>query len=84
VTTLALTDLEQMLYQSVVDDEFRAELTASPAVFGAGLDGVSWPAAVEAHDQTTLDVALAGVDAYQCSSTCSGGPFTAICDGTTK
>jgi hypothetical protein len=84
VTILAISpsDLEQMLYQSVVDDEFRAELP-TPAVFGLSPD-FSWPDPVEAQEQSTLDVALAGVDAYRCSTTCSSGPFTLVCDGSTK
>jgi hypothetical protein len=76
VTILAISpsELEQMLYQSVVDDEFRAD-------FGSD---VAWPEPVEAQEQSTLDVALAGVDAYMCSTTCSSGPFTLVCDGSTK
>ena len=70
-------DLEQMLYQSVVDAEFRADLPASAA-------GLTWPQAVEPQERALLDVALAGVDAYQCSTTCSSGPFTLVCDGSTK
>lgn len=81
--TLASPELEQMLYQSVVDDEFRAMLASDPTLFGVS-DGLAWPAAVEPQDQTTLDVALAGVDAFQCRSTCSAGPFTVVCDGGTK
>ncbi len=82
--TLPSPDLEQVLYQSVVDDEFRAMLASDPAVFGLNVDDLAWPAAVEPQDQAMLNVALAGVDAYQCRSTCSSGPFTVVCDGTTK
>ena len=81
--TLSSPELEQMLYQSVVDDEFRAIVGSDPTFFGFG-DGLAWPTAVEPQDQTTLDVALAGVDAFQCRSSCSAGPFTVVCDGGTK
>ncbi len=75
---IAPADVEQMLYQSVVDAEFRADFSA--ALFGGG----SWPEAIESQERALLDVALAGTDAYMCSTTCSSGPFTLVCDGSTK
>ncbi len=82
--TLTPTALASILYQSVVDDEFRADLSATPAVFGLHPEEITWPESVEAQEQAMLDIALAGVDAFQCSSTCSAGPWTLICDGSTK
>ncbi len=82
--TLTPTTLTSILYQSAVDDEFRSELSATPSVFGLHLEEITLPDPVEAQEQAMLDVALAGVDAYQCSSTCSAGPWTLICDGSTK
>ncbi len=45
------------------------------------------PAEVEAPDQKSLDFFTEGVSSleiYACQTSCSWGPITAICDGTTK
>jgi hypothetical protein len=77
-------ELEQLLYRSVVDEEFRAELLGNPHNFGVH-HGLSLPDPVEPQDQALLDVAsIAAMDVYACASTCSFGPFTVVCDGTTK
>lgn len=73
------------LQQAVVDSEFRRELEANPSAFGIAVDAL--PAAVEQPDQESLDFWTEGVTAteiYACVTSCSFGPITAICDGTTK
>lgn len=71
---------EELLYQSVVDDEFRAILTASPAAFGFD---AAVPTPVESAEIGLADVALAGIDIYACNNTCSWG-LTALCDKITN
>jgi Family of unknown function (DUF5973) len=73
------------LHQAVVDTEFRHELQADPAAFGITVD--SLPAPVEQPDQEALDFwteGVAAVEIYACATSCSFGPFTIVCDGTTK
>jgi hypothetical protein len=77
-------ELDDVLYQSVVDEEFRAIVTANPEAFGLGESGVSLPAAVEAPAHELLDLAAGAQFSAQCQSTCSYGLFTVVCDGTTK
>ncbi|MEU3751150.1 cinnamycin family lantibiotic [Streptomyces olivoreticuli] len=74
-----------MLRQAVVDAEFRAAVLADPDAFG--LSAESLPAAVEDFDQESLDFWTEGaatMDAAACSTTCSSGPLTILCDGSTK
>ncbi|MFH8788282.1 cinnamycin family lantibiotic [Streptomyces roseoverticillatus] len=74
-----------MLRQTVVDAEFRAAVLADPAAFG--LSATSLPAAVEDFDQESLDFWTEGavaMNAVECTSSCSSGRFTIICDGGTK
>lgn len=76
---------DTMTLQAVVDSEFRTELLADPAAFG--LSGSSLPAPVEQPDRESLDFWTEGVAAmeiYACRTSCSWGPITAVCDGTTK
>jgi hypothetical protein len=77
-------DLDDVRYQSVVDDEFRAQLLADPSLLG--LDGLNMtlPAPIEPQDSTGLDLVAGDYYITMCASTCSKGPITAICDGTTK
>lgn len=77
-------DLDDVLYQSVVDETFRSELLADPAAFGLDDPRVVIPAAVEPQDRSLLSLAAGSVYMAQCRSTCSSGPLTIICDGTTK
>ena len=74
-----------MSLQAVVDNEFRTELAADPAAFG--VTAASLPAAVERPDQESLDFwteGIASMEIYACATTCSAGPMTIVCDGTTK
>ena len=75
-------ELEEVRYRSVVDAELRAHVLADPA--GFGLDVATLPAPVEAQDPGLLDLSSFSVFAAECQSTCSSGPITIICDGTTK
>jgi Family of unknown function (DUF5973) len=76
---------DTMTLQAVVDSEFRSELLADPVGFGLSVS--SLPAPVEQPDQDSLDFWTEGVAAmeiYACRTSCSWGPITAVCDGTTK
>lgn len=76
---------DTMTLQAVVDSEFRTELLADPAAFGCSV--ATLPAPVEQPDQEALDFWTEGVAAmeiYACQTSCSWGPITAVCDGTTK
>lgn len=78
---------ETMLYQAAVDHEFRAKLMETSSVFGMDHDTFLLPDAVERQEQESLKIwseGLAAIDVYDCVSTCSWGPVTAVCDGTTK
>lgn len=76
--------LDELFYQSVVDEEFRAQLLTDPSLFGLGELSVALPAPVEPQDQALLGLASGAYFVAQCRSTCSFGPFTVVCDGTTK
>jgi Family of unknown function (DUF5973) len=74
-----------VLRHAAADAEFREELLSDPASFGVSADAV--PEAVERQDEESLGYWTEGVaasDIYACSATCSAGPFTIVCDGTTK
>jgi hypothetical protein len=76
--------LDDLLYQSVVDEEFRELLLADPGSFGLPASPPVLPDPVEAQDRTLLDLVTGSEFTAQCKSTCSEGPLTIICDGTTK
>ena len=84
--TRSSLDYEQLLYQSAVDNEFRTALLDNPAIFAMQLDNWSLPTSVEPQDQASLEQWNEGIVAMasDCASTCSFGPFTIVCDGTTK
>jgi hypothetical protein len=76
---------DSMTLQAVVDSEFRTDALTDPGMFG--LSATSLPAAIEQPDQESLDFWTEGVAAmeiYACRTSCSWGPFTAVCDGETK
>ena len=73
-------DLDDLFYQSVVDEEFRAQLLADPGLFGLGDLSLLLPAPVEPQDEALLDLASGADFVAQCKSTCSSGPFTVVCD----
>lgn len=77
-------DVEGLLYQSVVDEELRAQLVADPGLFGVSEPSLLLPTPVEPQDETLLDLASGADFVARCGSTCSAGPFTIVCDGTTK
>lgn len=76
-------DLEEVLYQSAVDEEFRALILSDPAVFGLSDAGLL-PAPIESQDTSLIDLTSGPTFVAQCRSTCSSGPFTIVCDGGTK
>ena len=90
ITTLSKSSIipETMLYQAVVDHEFRAEIADNTSnVPGMDLNTFLLPDAVERQEQESLKIwseGLAAVDVYNCTSSCSYGQITIICDGTTK
>ncbi|HEY4035260.1 MAG TPA: cinnamycin family lantibiotic [Ktedonobacteraceae bacterium] len=80
-------DREQLLYQAAVDNDFRAELLNNTSVFGMDHYTLFLPDSVEQQDQASLKFwteSIAAGEVYACASTCSYGPITAVCDGTTK
>jgi hypothetical protein len=79
-------DWDQLLYQAVVDSEFRTELSNDPGAFGIA-DSLLLPDAVEQQDKTSLEFwteGIAAVEVYACKNSCSWGPVTWVCDGDTK
>jgi hypothetical protein len=76
-----IATLEQTLYRSVVDEEFRALLAASPDLFGLGGAGCpGCPEAVESEVHRGLaGTAMADVDFQACKNTCSWG-VSVLCD----
>lgn len=83
VCEISLDD-EQLLYQAAVDSEFRAELVNGSCGFGMDSRNLLLPDLVEQQDQAVLKIWSEGLVAMQCASTCSYGPITIVCDGTTK
>jgi hypothetical protein len=77
-------DLDDLFYQSVVDEEFRVLLLSDPGLFGLTEQSLLLPAAVEPQDESLLDLASGASFVAQCGATCSAGPFTVVCDGSTK
>jgi len=75
-------DLDDLFYQSVVDQEFRDLLISDPGLFGLGEPSLL-PSAIEPLNESLLDLA-SGASFMACASTCSYGPFTVVCDGGTK
>ncbi len=76
---------DQVLYQAAADHEFRTAVLDAPTSFG--LDTLRLPDSVEKQDQASLKFwteAMESVEVYACQSTCTSGPITIICDGTTK
>jgi len=81
------TSRETILYQAIVDHEFRAALVGTPGIFGMDHATFLLPDTVEQQEQESTKIwseGLAAVDVYNCTSTCSYGPVTILCDGSTK
>lgn len=76
-------ELDEVLIQSVVDEEFRAILLANPRAFALSEPSFGFPAPVQPQDRTLLDLASGAQFSAMCATTCSSG-ITFICDGTTK
>lgn len=82
-SVLDRVELDEVLIQSVVDEEFRALLLSDPELFNLGGPAFGLPAPVEPQDRTLLDLASGAQFSAMCMTTCSSG-ITFICDGTTK
>lgn len=82
MSTLLIDDthVDEAMLLSVVDEEFRALVAASPDAFGL----TSLPVAVEPPERGLWEYSAGSQYIAQCASTCSKGPFTVLCDGTTK
>ena len=81
--------LEQLLQMAAVDAEFSNELQNHPEAFGINADmDISLPKSVQKQDESFVELlndALGQLDIMvACQSTCSFGPLTIVCDGTTK
>ncbi|MGH3831620.1 MAG: cinnamycin family lantibiotic [Pseudonocardiaceae bacterium] len=79
IQSAARIDLDEILYQSVVDEEFRAQLVADPSLLGLGEQSLTLPTAIEPLNATGIDLASGEYYNSQMASTCSYG-FTIICD----
>ncbi len=79
--------LEELFHQAAVDAEFRSELQRNPEAFGIPVY-MELPESVEKQDESFVELlndALGELNiAAECESTCSFGPITLVCDGTTK
>lgn len=75
------TEPIELLYQSVVDEEFRALLATDPGRFGLTAPIADLPAAVEPRDDGLLDAAADG-GPVMCKITCTWG-MTQLCDAIT-
>lgn len=78
---------EQILYQATTDSRFRTELLNDPRAFGLSRQDFFLPDMVEQRDQSLQNLwseGIAAIEVYGCASTCSFGPFTFVCDGSTK
>jgi Family of unknown function (DUF5973) len=82
-SVLDRVELDEVLIQSVVDEDFRALLLADPGSFNFSEPSFGFPAPVEPQDRTLLDLASGAQFSAMCATTCSSG-ITFICDGTTK
>src|SRR5690606_32362622 len=74
-----------ILRQAAADAEFRHILLADPSAFGVSADSV--PVSVEQPDAASLEFWTRGQGAMEtvaCRTSCSWGPFTVVCDGSTK
>ncbi|MFD0683449.1 cinnamycin family lantibiotic [Actinomadura fibrosa] len=74
-----------ILRHAAADADIRAELLKGADRFGVAAAAV--PAAVAQQDAASLGYwteGIAAIDAYACATTCSSGPFTFACDGSTK
>ncbi|MCL1467482.1 cinnamycin family lantibiotic [Argonema galeatum] len=81
--------LEQLLQMAAIDADFSTELRNHPEAFGINVDmEFSLPMSVQKQDESFVELlndALGQLDIMaQCASTCSAGPLTIVCDGTTK
>jgi lantibiotic duramycin-like protein len=77
-------EIEQLMYQAAADSAFRADFLSNPEIFGTASRSLSMPEAVEPHTQTELRIWSEGLTAMKCGATCSSGPMTILCDGSTK
>ncbi|MBC6480600.1 MAG: cinnamycin family lantibiotic [Hormoscilla sp. GM7CHS1pb] len=84
---MSAATLEKLMHQASIDAEFRNELKKRPEVFGLSAT-TTLPEAIEKQDESFVELlndALSGLNVVgQCKNTCSFGPITAVCDGTTK
>ncbi|MDZ8054554.1 MAG: cinnamycin family lantibiotic [Aulosira sp. ZfuVER01] len=80
--------LEQLLQRSAVDATFRDELAANPESFGISSDSnLVLPAAVLEQEQSCIELTDDIADRLiiaACQTSCTGGPYTIVCDGSTK
>jgi hypothetical protein len=74
-------ELDDALYQSVVDEEFREMVLAHPETFGLTS---RVPDPVDAQDRSLLDLVSGVQFTTMCGTTCSSTVFTIVCDGSTK
>jgi Family of unknown function (DUF5973) len=82
--------LEQLLQRAATDAEFRDELESNPEYFGISSGTkLVLPKSVAMQEQSGIDLkdnieGELGIGPMACKSTCTQGPYTIVCDGTTK
>jgi Family of unknown function (DUF5973) len=82
--------LEQLLQRAATDAEFREQLESNPKSFGISSDiKLVLPKSVATQEQSVIDLkdnieGELGIVPMACKSTCTQGPYTIVCDGTTK
>lgn len=89
VENVSTNYLEELLQQAAVDAAFRDELVTNPASFGISSDTkLVLPTAVATQDELSInfDDNIAGElgIVVACKTSCTTGPYTIVCDGSTK
>ncbi|NEO39949.1 MAG: cinnamycin family lantibiotic [Moorea sp. SIOASIH] len=84
---MSTATLEKVLHQASIDAEFRSEVQNNPEAFGLSAT-TTLPESVEKQDHAFIELLNASLGEFDiaasCESTCSSGPLTIVCDGTTK
>jgi len=83
--TESLAGNTDLLRLAVIDPEFRAEMVKGRSPFADS--GIELPSSISDYSREYFDVLdsqLDSIDIVACASTCTMGPVTVVCDGTTK
>jgi len=80
---------DRLLLRTVTDSDFRNSFLDNPENFGFTADIEGLPMPVTKQDLSFVEwvndaSSLSALEVSACRSTCTRGPLTIICDGTTK